>query len=143
MVESVLELNSASMMEQRMDSDSHEAKVEDKGTPKTLETSSDKTQRSLSMSSFSSLSSASSTLDYDHCCIIANENCMIEEHDCALNWDEFLDCNICRNDMSKIVIPLSGVNFRIINVTFLSSDIACYRYMSRKCVTSVFRLDIT
>ena len=43
MVESVLELNSASMMEQRMDCDSHEAKVEDKGTPKTLETSSDKT----------------------------------------------------------------------------------------------------
>ena len=102
MVESVLELNSASMMEQRMDSDSHEAKVEDKGTPKTLETSSDKTQRSLSLSSFSSLSSASSTLDYDHCFIIANENGMIEEHDCARNWDDFLDCNICRNDMSKI-----------------------------------------
>ena len=44
-------------------------------------------------------------------------------------WKQVLTHNICHNDMSKIVIPLSGVNFRIINVTFLSSDLACYRYM--------------
>ena len=62
-----------------MDGNSQEAMVEDQGTPKTQETSREKTQRSLSLSSSSSLSSASLTLNYDHCYIIANEKCMIEE----------------------------------------------------------------
>ena len=52
-----------------MDGNSQEATVE--------ETSRDKTQRSLSSSS--SLSTVSSTLNYDDCYIIANEKCMIEE----------------------------------------------------------------
>ena len=79
-----------------MDGNSQEAMVEDQGTPKTQETSREKTQRSLSLSSSSSLPSASLTLNYDHCYIIANEKCMIEEHNCAHDWDESLDCNICR-----------------------------------------------
>ena len=54
-----------------MDGNSQEATVE--------ETSRDKTQRSLSSSSSSSLSTVSSTLNYDDCYIIANEKCMIEE----------------------------------------------------------------
>ena len=71
------------------------------GTHKTLQSSKEKTQRSsslsfsscLSLSSSSSLSFGSSSMNYDHCCIIANEKSMIEEHVCEL--DEYLECAVC------------------------------------------------
>ena len=93
-VESMAEFDSAASINQRMDCNGQENLVEHQGAHKTLKSSREKNQRSLSSSSSSSSSSVSSTLNYDHCYIIANEKCMIEEHLCEP--DEYLDCTVCR-----------------------------------------------
>ena len=90
----MVEFDSAASINQRMDCDGQETMMEDQGAQITLRSSRENTKRSLSSSSSSSSSSVCSSLNYDHCYVIANEKCIIEEHLCEA--DKNLDCTVCR-----------------------------------------------